>query len=247
VLPLLSTGRSSRLPLASGELVSATPDRQDSQRLLLTRREMNRIVALRYTAICLGLALFAVLGGVIGLAGQSAGAKALGAALIVAFLILSAVMYIRGRREVSREFPRLPVIEATPEELRLVEPSGETFRVSRHGLVSTARLTAPGIRGSRVLFRDAGGRTITHWDLDWIAPTGNALDRPGRIPHLAYHRASRAESCISRRRHRRPTHRKPPGIVVIVRHCCLLAVLCCSGVVTFFLGPLCQLGPSVRV
>jgi hypothetical protein len=79
-------------------------------------------------------------------------------------------MYGAGRRKVSREFSRLPVIEATPEELRLVEPSGETFRVRRHGLVSVVRLTAPGMRGSRVLFRDAGERTITHWDLGWIAP-----------------------------------------------------------------------------
>ena len=85
-------------------------------------------------------------------------------------LILGAVLCVHGRAEVSREFPRLPVIEATPGELRLVEPSGETFRVRRPGLVSVVRLTAPGIRGSRVLFRDAGERTITHWDLYWIAP-----------------------------------------------------------------------------
>jgi hypothetical protein len=69
-----------------------------------------------------------------------------------------------------REFPQLPVIEATPEELCLGELSGETFRVRRQGLVSVVRLTAPGIRGSRLLFRDGGERTITHWDLHWIAP-----------------------------------------------------------------------------
>jgi hypothetical protein len=131
---------------------------------------MIRIVARRYGAVCLLLAVFAVLPGAVLLTGQSTGEKVFGAALIVAFLVFCAALYVRGRAEVTREFPRLPVIEATPEELRLVEPSGETFRVKRHGLVSVVRLTAPGIHGSRVLFRDGGERTITHWDLYWIAP-----------------------------------------------------------------------------
>ena len=128
------------------------------------------MVARRYGAVCLLVAVFAVLPGVVLLAGESAGEKGFGAALIVAFVVFTVAMYGAGRREVSREFPRLPVIEATPEELRLAEPSGETFRVRRQGLASIVRLTAPGIRGSRILFRDSGERTITHWDLGWIAP-----------------------------------------------------------------------------
>jgi hypothetical protein len=150
--------------------VSDAADQRGSARLALTRREMNRIVARRYGALCLLVAVFTVLPGAALLAGKSAGEKGFGGALIVAFVVFTAVMYGAGRREVSREFPRLPVIEATPEELRLSEPTGETFRVRRHGLASIVRLTAPGIRGSRVLFRDAGERTITHWDLGWIAP-----------------------------------------------------------------------------
>lgn len=131
---------------------------------------MTRIVARRYGALCVGFALFGVLGGAIGLASESAGAKTFGAVVFVAFLVLCAVLVVHGRAEVRTEFPRLPVIEATPQELRLVEPSGETFRVPRDGLVSVVRLTAPGIRGSRIQFRDAAGRTVAHWDVFWIAP-----------------------------------------------------------------------------
>jgi hypothetical protein len=142
---------------------------------------MNRIVARRYGSVCLLVAVFALLPGAVLLAGKSTGEKAFGAALVVAFVVFCTALYVRGRAEVNREFPRLPVIEATPAELRLVEPSGETFRVRRQGLVSVVRLTAPGIRGSRVLFRDGGERTITHWDLDWIAPVAMRW-----LGHLGY-------------------------------------------------------------
>jgi hypothetical protein len=150
--------------------VSATPEQHESERLAVTRRQMTRIVARRFGAVCLLVGFFAALPGSVLLAGKSAGEKGFGAALVVAFLGFSTIMFIAGKREISKEFPRLPVIEATPEELRLEDPSGETFRVGRPDLVSVARLTAPGIRGSRLLFRDAAGRSITHWDLYWIAP-----------------------------------------------------------------------------
>lgn len=131
---------------------------------------MNRIVARRYAALGGVIAVFTVVPGAVLLAGKSAGEVGFGGAFLVAFFLFVGIFWLSSRKEVQTQYPQLPVIEATSDELRLVEPSGETFRVFRHGLASVVRLTAPGIRGSRILFRDSEDRTIAHWDLGWIAP-----------------------------------------------------------------------------
>jgi hypothetical protein len=88
---------------------------------------------------------------------------------MVALVGLDSTMWVLIQRRYRTEMQHPTVLDATPDELRLIGGTNPAPRIKRAHLARVVRLTASEISGNRIQFQDVNRYQIGVWDVGWMA------------------------------------------------------------------------------